>query len=206
MRGWTGHNQGNLAPRVCEPPCGECAVQRQILSPGTAKLRRVLRTKQPKRSRGSGLPFASPLRRAQQKQGTATTRGKEFLSRVCGQKWVPPGACRKSDTLKKPPRFTPQGFRLREAGIYLFSQAVSSQLSSAQVSLTSVFGMGTGGTSPSLTPANALTVIRCFSFGGDVPSKLNIELLGKQSTNFLRWGQALDLLVHPCSTPHDAYT
>ena len=44
--------------------------------------------------RGSGLPFASPLRRAQQKQGTATTRGKEFLSRVCGQKWVPPGACR----------------------------------------------------------------------------------------------------------------
>ena len=73
---------------------GECAVQRQILSPGTAKLRRVLRTKQPKRSRGSGLPFASPLRRAQQKQGTATTRGKEFLSRVCGQKWVPPGACR----------------------------------------------------------------------------------------------------------------
>ena len=39
--------------------------------------------------RGSGLPFASPLRRVQQKQGTATTRGKEFLSRVCGQKWVP---------------------------------------------------------------------------------------------------------------------
>ena len=42
----------------------------------------------------------------------------------------------------------------REAGIYLFSQAVSSQLSSAQVSLTSVFGMGTGGTSPSSTPTD----------------------------------------------------
>ena len=42
---------------------------------------------------------------------------------------------------------------LREAGIYLFSQAVSNQLSSAQVSLTSVFGMGTGGSSPSSTPA-----------------------------------------------------
>src|SRR5699024_5261448 len=94
MRVRSGHLQGNLALRVCEPPCGECAVQRQILSPGTAKLRRVQWTKQPKRSRGSGLPFASPLRRAQQKQGTATTRGKEFLSRVCGQKWVPPGACR----------------------------------------------------------------------------------------------------------------
>ena len=50
--------------------------------------------------RGSGLPFASPLRRAQQKQGTATTRGKEFLSRVCGQKWVPPGAWRFCDTLR----------------------------------------------------------------------------------------------------------
>ena len=28
MCGWTGHNQGNLALRVCEPLCGECAVQR----------------------------------------------------------------------------------------------------------------------------------------------------------------------------------
>ena len=34
MSGWTGHIQGNLALRVCEPPCGECAVQRRILSPG----------------------------------------------------------------------------------------------------------------------------------------------------------------------------
>src|SRR5699024_3660642 len=89
MCGWTGHIQGNLALRVCEPPCGECAVQRQILSPGTAKLRRVQRTKQPKRSRGSGLPFASPLRRAQQKQGTATTRGKEFLSCAAGRNGFP---------------------------------------------------------------------------------------------------------------------
>src|SRR5699024_1416396 len=30
----SGHIQGNLALRVCESPCGECAVQRQILSPG----------------------------------------------------------------------------------------------------------------------------------------------------------------------------
>src|SRR5699024_7951801 len=34
MCGWTGHIQGNLALRVCEPLCGECAVQHQILSPG----------------------------------------------------------------------------------------------------------------------------------------------------------------------------
>ena len=63
----------------------------------------------------------------------------------------------------------------REAGIYLFSQAVSSQLSSAQVSLTSVFGMGTGGTSPSSTPAIQMTLSSASLFE-DVPSKLNIEL------------------------------
>src|SRR5699024_10988888 len=89
-----GTHTGKLSAESVRGRKAECAVQRSILSPGTAKLRRVLRTKQPKRSRGSGLPFASPLRRAQQKQGTATTRGKEFLSRVCGQKWVPPGAGR----------------------------------------------------------------------------------------------------------------
>src|SRR5699024_12534676 len=58
-----------------------------------------------------------------------------------------------SDTHPFPTRRSSDLFRLREAGIYLFSQAVSSQLSSAQVSLTSVFGMGTGGASPSSTPA-----------------------------------------------------
>ena len=66
---------------------------------------------------------------------------------------------------------------LREAGIYLFSQAVSSQLSSAQVSLTSVFGMGTGGTSPSSTPAIRVTLRHASLFVEDVPSKLNIEPL-----------------------------
>src|SRR5699024_11171427 len=85
-----GTHTGKFAAESVRGRQAECMVQRQILSPGTAKLRRVQRTKQPKRSRGSGLPFASPLRRAQQKQGTATTRGKEFLSRDCAQKWVPP--------------------------------------------------------------------------------------------------------------------
>ena len=44
--------------------------------------------------------------------------------------------------------------RFVQVGDYLFSRAVSSELSSAQVSLTSVFGMGTGGTSPSSTPTD----------------------------------------------------
>ena len=88
MCGWTGHIQGNLTERVCEPPCGECAVRRQILSPGTAKLRRVLRTKQPKRSRGSGLPFASPLRRAQQKQGNRNHQGgRNFCRAAARRNW-----------------------------------------------------------------------------------------------------------------------
>ena len=37
-------------------------------------------------------------------------------------------------------------------GVFLFSQAASSQLSSALLSLTSVFGMGTGGPSSQSTP------------------------------------------------------
>ena len=66
---------------------------------GTAQLRRCLRQKQPKRSRGSGLLFASPQRRAQQKQGTATIpppaaeraknapsmRGQQKSARLCGR-------------------------------------------------------------------------------------------------------------------------
>ena len=39
-----------------------------------------------------------------------------------------------------------------DVGIDLFSRAASSQVSSAQMSLTSVFGMGTGGPSALITP------------------------------------------------------
>ena len=39
-------------------------------------------------------------------------------------------------------------------GAYLSSRAASSQVLSAQVSLTAVFGMGTGVPSPSSTPTN----------------------------------------------------
>ena len=40
----------------------------------------------------------------------------------------------------------------RHVGAYLFSRAVASQVSSARQSLTSVFGMGTGGPSALITP------------------------------------------------------
>ena len=47
------------------------------------------------------------------------------------------------------------------AGTDLFSRAAARRVSSAPMSLTSVFGMGTGGTSSSLAPAICK---RCFRF------------------------------------------
>ena len=66
----------------------------------------------------------------------------------------------------------------RKAGAYLFSQVVSNQVSSAQQSLTSVFGMGTGGTSASSAPAiYAQHISLTYSlYPRDVPSKLNNKL------------------------------
>ena len=46
----------------------------------------------------------------------------------------------------------PVGWTLLNVGISLFSRAVTSQVFSAPLSLTSVFGMGTGGPSASSTP------------------------------------------------------
>ena len=54
---------------------------------------------------------------------------------------------RRLDRLTNGPR------KKKRAGTYLFSQVVSNQVSSAQQSLTTVFGMGTGGTSASSAPA-----------------------------------------------------
>ena len=67
----------------------------------------------------------------------------------------------------------------RKAGAYLFSQVVSNQVSSAQQSLTSVFGMGTGGTSASSAPAiYAQHISLTYSlYPRDAPSKLNNKLL-----------------------------
>ena len=54
-----------------------------------------------------------------------------------------------SSKMKKPLAKYPSGFGV---GAYLFSRAASSQVSSAQVSLTAVFGMGTGVPSPPSAP------------------------------------------------------
>ena len=52
----------------------------------------------------------------------------------------------------------------RCVGAYLFSRAVASQVSSARQSLTSVFGMGTGGPSALITP----TILRCHLHVTDI--------------------------------------
>ena len=59
-------------------------------------------------------------------------------------------------------------------GIYLFYRAASSQVSSARVSLTAVFGMGTGVPSPSSTPTNcsAPTIV-----GAEVVTRSGFEPL-----------------------------
>ena len=46
-------------------------------------------------------------------------------------------------------------------GAYLFSRAVASQVSSARQSLTSVFGMGTGGPSALITPTRSIQSFDC---------------------------------------------
>ena len=66
-----------------EAPTGGAPAGRRgyIYGRRAAQLRRCLRQKQPKRSRGSGLSFARARRRPKQKQGTAT-RGVRY--KQCG--------------------------------------------------------------------------------------------------------------------------
>src|SRR5699024_384663 len=76
-------------------------VQRSILSPGGSRAKRVQWTKQRRRGWRSAPVFASAHRGAPRKSAKRKrARGKEFLSRVCGQKWVPPKAWRFCDTLR----------------------------------------------------------------------------------------------------------
>ena len=74
----------------------------------------------------------------------------------------------------------------------LFYRAVASQVSLAKMSLTSVFGMGTGGTSSQSSP----TVLRTTA------SKLNNEVVLKHNLQ----GQALDRLVLAGLIHHCTYT
>ena len=117
---------------------------------------------------------------------------------------------------------------------YLSSRQVTLQVLWARVSLTSVFGMGTGGPSPQSTPTrtrfagnsvlkNAFSVqtevwhfpysvrqsVRNRTPDSDTPWKLNTNEWGTDSAtepapSFS--GQAFGLLVSVSLTPYDAYT
>ena len=63
---------------------------------------------------------------------------------------------------------------LPQLGSNLFSQAASSQLSSALLSLTSVFGMGTGGPSASSTPT-ILLYLKAFQLFYLLVTRAGIE-------------------------------
>ena len=100
----------------------------------------------------------------------------------------------------------------------LFSRAVSGKVSSARTSLTSVFGMGTGGTSPPLSPQwyifGFLARIYLFFFPPLRQIDNCIEHLQDHICQaYFQFAlfsslrdQALDLLVSVGSTHHCAYT
>ena len=97
-------------------------------------------------------------------------------------------------------------------GTALSSQAVARQVFSTLMSLTSVFGMGTGGSSSPLAPTIYLQGCKLLlevcplelCSNDFVPSKSNNE--NKLCKDHPTLGQALDRLVLPSSMPHDTYT
>ena len=76
-------------------------------------------------------------------------------------------------------------------GVFLFSQAASSQLSSALLSLTSVFGMGTGGPSASSTPTIYLPLVNCLGLGDPCEYRTRVAAVRGRSLNRLTNGPIL---------------
>ena len=76
-------------------------------------------------------------------------------------------------------------FRVYLCWRYLFSRPVTRQVSSAQVSLTSVFGMGTGGPSPQSTPTTSIQASYPSLRRKGQSSLIPLYLLSEQ--NPLRW-------------------
>ena len=73
-------------------------------------------------------------------------------------------------------------------GVFLFSQAASSQLSSALLSLTSVFGMGTGGPSASSTPTIYLHIFTFPGLGDPCENRTRVAAVRGRSLNRLTNG------------------
>ena len=90
MCGWMGHRQGNLPQRVCEPPCGECAVLGQILSKRdcAAEARPADETAEAEQGQRSVFLQAA-LARAAKTGHRNQNRGEGFLSCAAGRKGSP---------------------------------------------------------------------------------------------------------------------
>ena len=92
--------------------------------------------------------------------------------------------------------------RIIYVGISLFSQAVASQVSSALLSLTSVFGMGTGGPSAPSTPT------LCMGFSPTLPIFITLSCVNMHRFlfflflfclfNFYRFSPVLFLQISIC--------
>ena len=87
--------------------------------------------------------------------------------------WRRPESRNVADGMKKEP--TPYGVSpfFMESGNVLLSQVVSNQVPSALKGLTSVFGMGTGGSLSPLSPENCEGFVQSFVFLVSAPSLHN---------------------------------
>ena len=90
---------------------------------------------------------------------------------TCGRPMNAPTGLQSKKSIKKRP---PYWVDTLYVGISLFFRAVTSQVSSAPLSLTSVFGMGTGGPSASSTPT-ILLYLKAFQLFYLLVTRAGIE-------------------------------
>ena len=91
MCGWMGHRQGNLPQRVCEPPCGECAVLGQILSKRDCAAEARPADETAEAEQGQRSVFASGFSPRSKNRAPQPKQGGRFSVLRSRQKRVPPG-------------------------------------------------------------------------------------------------------------------
>ena len=92
MCGWRGHIQGNLALRVCEAVRPSARFSGKFCPLGSGGEARPVDETASRRWRSA--PIFAARERLRKSAKRKRIRGKEFLSRDCAQKWVPPKAWR----------------------------------------------------------------------------------------------------------------
>ena len=97
---------------------------------------------------------------------------------------------------KKRPTLSGRSFLFMESGNVLLSQVVSNQVPSALKGLTSVFGMGTGGSLSPLSPENCQGFVQSLVFLVSAPSLYN------RSLETLRTSRASSSIARTLKTAH----